>query len=92
MLDTLAPDCAYIKLHGEAAQTFGVDLLGCYRGRAFAIEIKRPGGKPTERQLRFLRQWDAAGAITGVAESWEQVMHLLGVPVARVQARTGVLE
>lgn len=27
-----------------------LDYLGCYRGRFFAIETKKPGGKPTPRQ------------------------------------------
>jgi hypothetical protein len=31
-----------------------VDVLGCYRGRMFAVEVKAPGKKPTLRQTAEL--------------------------------------
>ena len=31
----------------------GSDLIGLYRGRFIAVEIKRPGKKPTAEQLLF---------------------------------------
>lgn len=30
-----------------------LDYVCCYRGRFFAIETKRPGGKPTDRQMQI---------------------------------------
>lgn len=36
--------------YGESS----LDYLGCYRGRFFAIETKKPGGKPTERQEKII--------------------------------------
>jgi hypothetical protein len=38
-----------------------VDILGCYRGRFFAIEAKADGKQPTELQLDELRNVNAAG-------------------------------
>jgi hypothetical protein len=38
-----------------------LDYLGCFRGHAFAIEAKRPGGAPTERQRGTIARMIAAG-------------------------------
>lgn len=38
-----------------------LDYLGSSRGRAFAIETKAPGKKPTMRQLAIIREMEAAG-------------------------------
>ena len=38
-----------------------LDYLGSSRGRAFAIETKAPGKKPTTRQLAIIREMEAAG-------------------------------
>lgn len=39
-----------------------LDYLGCIRGRMFAIEAKKPGGKPTERQNVIIQNLYWAGA------------------------------
>ena len=39
-----------------------LDVLGCYRGRFFAIETKADKRVPTERQLVTMAQMRAAGA------------------------------
>lgn len=39
-----------------------IDYIGSYRGRAFGIETKKPGGKPTARQEETIRQMREAGA------------------------------
>lgn len=44
---------------GEAGQ---VDLWGIVRGKHFECEVKRPGEKPTEAQLAWLKQCSDAGA------------------------------
>ncbi len=60
---------AVVKIHGSAFQPDAVDLLGCYRGRALAIEVKRPGKEPTPRQAEFLERWRRAGGIAFWATS-----------------------
>lgn len=37
-----------------------LDYLGSHRGRAFAIETKAPGKKPTVRQLAIIREMEKA--------------------------------
>ncbi len=39
------------------------DLLVCYRGVFCAVECKRPGEKPTEKQAAFLAAINAAGGV-----------------------------
>lgn len=56
------------------------DIIGCYKGQAFAFELKRSSRHPpTDRQKYELRKWHEAGAITGVVWSWGQVADLLGI-------------
>ena len=78
-LETI-PGVVVRKRHGTA---FGIkgdpDLYGLVRGRHFEIEVKRPGENPTELQLSRMREWKAAGAITGVARSWEDTKEVLGL-------------
>lgn len=38
-----------------------LDYVGCIRGWFFAIETKKPGGKPTPRQLARIKQVQDAG-------------------------------
>lgn len=45
-----------------------LDYLGCLRGKFFAIEAKRPGGEPTERQRRMLAEIESAGGTTFVID------------------------
>lgn len=58
-----------VKVHGGPLQPALNDLVGCYRGRAFMLEGKRPGGRMTPRQQVRAAQWAKAGAITGVFTS-----------------------
>lgn len=46
-------------------------------GRAFYIEIKKPGEKPRENQERFLRQMRDSGAMAGVAHSVEEAVGIV---------------
>ena len=84
------PGCYAYKVHGSLWGHPQPDIIGSLRGQAFVLEVKRPGtpagvrtvqrvakGKPTKLQIRALEQWAAAGAITGVVYSWEQVKELL---------------
>jgi Holliday junction resolvase len=72
------PQCYVFKTHGNAFQQGQPDVLGVYQGRALAIEVKRPGGKygVTKLQAATLAKWKAAGAITGVARSVEDVQKI----------------
>jgi len=45
-----------------------VDVLGCYRGRFFAVEVKAPGKKPTLRQTQTLAEMQAAMGRTFVID------------------------
>jgi hypothetical protein len=38
-----------------------LDYIGCYRGRFFSIETKKPGGKPTGRQTAVIALMEQAG-------------------------------
>lgn len=71
------------KRHGTAMGVAGdPDLYGSIGGRHFEIEVKRPGdpsSQLTELQRQRLREWEQAGAITGVARSPEDALRLLGV-------------
>lgn len=55
------------------------DLIGCYRGRALAWEVKMPRQSydVTEKQQHTLDEWEAAGACVGVVRSPEDAHALL---------------
>lgn len=61
------PECHAIKLHGSRYGAGQPDVVGCYRGRAFALEVKVAGRTATRRQRLALSRWQAAGAIAIVA-------------------------
>ena len=46
-------------------------------GRAFYIEVKKPGEKPRENQERFLQQMRDSGALAGVAHSAEEAVSIV---------------
>jgi len=66
-----------IKTYGGPYRRGLPDLIGVYRGRALALEVKRPGGKPTKLQEYELGRWAAAGAVAGVVTSVEDAKRLL---------------
>lgn len=45
-----------------------LDYVGCHRGDFFAIETKKPGGKPTARQYQIIARMEAAGGKTFVID------------------------
>lgn len=53
------------------------DIIGCYNGRYLAIEVKRKGQNPTEKQQAFLDTVNAQGGLAFVARSVEDVMERL---------------
>jgi len=67
-----------IKTYGGPYRRGLPDLIGVYRGRALALEVKRPGGKPTPLQEHELSKFAAAGALAAVVTSVEDVKRLIG--------------
>jgi Holliday junction resolvase len=55
------------------------DILGCYKGRFLAIEVKRKGQNPTELQQAFIDQIQRAGGLAFVARSSDDVIDGLGL-------------
>jgi len=45
-----------------------LDVVGCFRGRFFAIELKAPGKKPTPRQKLCIAQMREAGGVVFVID------------------------
>jgi penicillin-binding protein-related factor A (putative recombinase) len=63
---------------GPMSQPKGVsDILGAYKGRMLAIEVKRPGKIPTPDQQRFLDRVKIEGGISFVAHSVDETMEQL---------------
>jgi hypothetical protein len=55
------------------------DIIACLHGGEYvAIEVKRPGEKPTPAQELFIDQVNATGGLAFVAHSLEDVMRELG--------------
>ncbi len=61
------------------------DLYGVLapHGRAWFIEVKRPGEKPTVLQSQFLKARAAEGALVGVADSVVSALALFGFEPTR---------
>lgn len=55
------------KLNGYGMRTGVPDILGIFRGRPLAIEVKRPGQKPTQNQAVFIKEFSEAGGLAFVA-------------------------
>jgi len=55
------------------------DLIFCAPpyGRFHALELKRRGKKPTEDQYAFLLKVEAAGGLTGWADSYDKAIEIL---------------
>lgn len=66
-----------IKTYGGPYRRGLPDLIGVYRGQALALEVKRPGGKPTQLQEYELSRWAAAGAVAAVVTSVDEVKQLI---------------
>lgn len=57
------------------------DILGVYKGRMLAIEVKRPGGRVSPEQIKFIKQVNEEGGIGFVAYSVDEVVERLGLRV-----------
>ena len=68
----------WTKVHGGPYQVSGIpDLLGCVNGRFISLEVKRPGNKPTVRQLYVIQALQDNGAVAGIVHSPEEALALL---------------
>lgn len=65
------------KLHTTGVGEGGhPDIDGCSNGRSIKIEMKRPGERPTSRQVARMTRWAEAGALTGWAQNLDHVRSL----------------
>ncbi len=77
-LKKLVPDVWFFKTHGSPYQRRGIpDFLICWKGQWYAFECKVGKNKPTRSQLFELAALKAAGAVTGVVHSLDEVKRLL---------------
>jgi Holliday junction resolvase len=53
------------------------DIIACVDGAYVALEVKSPGGKPTELQLYNIEQIRKSGGIAEIVYSWEDVAKLI---------------
>lgn len=55
------------------------DLFGVRRsdGKAVFIEVKKTGGKPTQKQLDFIEAMKKHGAVAGICHSTEEAINLI---------------
>jgi len=68
------------KIHGGPRQSSGLpDIVGCYRGLFFGIEMKMPGKENTltEKQAEKLDKIREAGGIAVVATSVRDCLDVL---------------
>jgi Holliday junction resolvase len=69
---------AYVVKIIQANKAGVSDILACYEGKFFAIEVKRPsGGVVSKLQKYHLEKVRKAGGIGLVARSWEDVERVL---------------
>jgi Holliday junction resolvase len=68
---------AVVIWQGPMSQRGIADVLACYRGRFYAIEVKKPGGRVTKQQERFLERVEQAGGVGLVATSAAEVIRRL---------------
>lgn len=62
------------KVHGGPQMMAGLpDLVVCYKGKFFGIEVKQPGQRATPRQLFVHDSIEKAGGIVLVATCVEDV-------------------
>jgi hypothetical protein len=53
------------------------DLLLWHRGNSFALELKSPGGRPSDAQLDFLARFNDAGGHSASAEGVNRALDVL---------------
>lgn len=71
------PCSKWYKRKGGETNKGEPDISGCVQGIRFEIEIKTPGNKPTDLQDFKIKEWKAAGAISGWADSEEKFITIV---------------
>ena len=80
------PECHARKTSGDGSRAGELDIDCCWQGLAVKLEVKRPGrrhgyanqeGRPTKLQTATMNRWKAAGAITGIVYSVDDVKMIL---------------
>jgi hypothetical protein len=71
-----------IAIQGSIMKGLGVragvsDILALHQGKFFALELKAPGGRPTEEQLRFIDEVRANGGNVCIAEGIDEALRAL---------------
>lgn len=75
---TTQPGTWLVKIHASGMQGRGIpDILGVANGRMVALEVKRPGGKPTRIQQYRIDKLRQLGAVAGIVTSIADVQKLL---------------
>jgi hypothetical protein len=68
------------KIHGGMYGTSGIpDLLCCFHGAFVALEVKRPGNKPTPSQAAQLEGITRAGGRALVVHDADEALAILSV-------------
>jgi hypothetical protein len=77
--ETAGPDGWFVKIPGGPSLAGIPDILGCYRGRFVAFEVKRPGGSygVTERQQHHLNMIAQAGGVSAIVDSVEGALEAI---------------
>ncbi len=70
------------RMHGGILKAMGVragvsDICALHGGKFFALELKAPGGRPTEEQLEFIDGVREQGGFTCVAEGIDEALRAL---------------
>ena len=53
------------------------DLFCVYKGRAYFIEVKKPGGKIKPEQVAFMNRMKEQGCVAGIVFSVEEAVELV---------------
>lgn len=69
--------CYARKIPGGFFSSGWPDIIGCYCGAFFAVEVKRPGEKTTPLQAAELARWRAAHGHVAVATSVEDAERIM---------------
>ncbi len=70
----------HYKNHGGLGSAPGVpDIVGCYKGRMIAIEVKAPKGYLSDHQIEFLKRINEAGGLAFMAKDIDTVIEKLGL-------------
>lgn len=68
-----------VAIQGAIMSGLGVragvsDIIAVHAGKIFALELKAPGGRATDDQLKFISEIDRAGAFTALAEGLDAAL------------------